>query len=162
MEILANKFTVIYTSMKKKPYDLLDQRKTDYDIDYQDFKRSIGELQVNFNTFFRDVSNMLICFNTGVLYSTEKLPTKIQWNCYCLWLVPQDVLLSRQTLATNIFATGKWWHFIRVCCFQIHLNSWQAPGLECHLWEGKAISSCKGHFQWKITVIRKLLKGHQG
>ena len=78
MEILANKFTVIYTSMKKKPYDLLDQRKTDYDIDYQDFKRSIGELQVNFNTFFRDVTNMLICFNTGVLYSTEKLPTKIQ------------------------------------------------------------------------------------
>jgi dynein heavy chain len=51
MEIMANKFTVIYTSMKKKPYDLLDQRKTDYDSDYQDFKRSIGELHAQIKSF---------------------------------------------------------------------------------------------------------------
>ncbi|XP_038070084.1 dynein heavy chain 5, axonemal-like isoform X1 [Patiria miniata] len=51
MEIMANKFVVIYTSMKKKPYDLLDQRKTDYDNDYQDFKRSIGELQAQIKAF---------------------------------------------------------------------------------------------------------------
>ena len=44
---MANRFVVIYTSMKKKPYDLLDQRKTDYDNDYQDFKRSISELHVS-------------------------------------------------------------------------------------------------------------------
>ena len=47
MEMMANRFTVIYTSMKKKAYDPLDQRKAEYDSDYAEFKRSINELQVS-------------------------------------------------------------------------------------------------------------------
>ena len=46
LEVMANRFGVIVTVMKKKPYDFLDQRKTDFDIDYDEFKRQIQELHV--------------------------------------------------------------------------------------------------------------------
>lgn len=46
METMANRFNVIYTSMKKKPYDPLDQRKADFDDDFAEFKRQVSELQV--------------------------------------------------------------------------------------------------------------------
>ncbi len=46
MELMANKFQVIVTSMRKKPYDYLDQRKMDFDSDYEDFKRLIQDLHV--------------------------------------------------------------------------------------------------------------------
>lgn len=32
--------------MKKKPYDFLDQRKAEFDEDFDEFKRSVGELHV--------------------------------------------------------------------------------------------------------------------
>lgn len=47
MELMANKFQVIVTQMRKKPYDYLDQRKTDFDQDFEDFKRQINELHVS-------------------------------------------------------------------------------------------------------------------
>lgn len=47
MELLANKFAVIVTSMKKKPYDFLDQRKAEFDQDFDDFKRQISDLHVS-------------------------------------------------------------------------------------------------------------------
>ena len=43
---MANKFQVIVTQMRKKPYNFLDQRKMDFDNDFEDFKRQIGELHV--------------------------------------------------------------------------------------------------------------------
>ena len=46
LEILWNKFQLIMTTMKKKPYDLLDYRKMDFDADFEEFKRQINELQV--------------------------------------------------------------------------------------------------------------------
>ena len=46
MEMLSAKLTVITNSIKKKPYDFLDQRKTDFDGDYEDFKRNIQDLHV--------------------------------------------------------------------------------------------------------------------
>jgi dynein heavy chain len=46
MELMANKFNVIVTSIKKKPYDFLDQRKAEFDVDFDDFKRQISELHV--------------------------------------------------------------------------------------------------------------------
>ncbi|GFO43348.1 dynein heavy chain 5, axonemal [Plakobranchus ocellatus] len=51
MELNANKFSVITTSIRKRPYDFLDQRKMEFDQDYDDFKRQIGDLHntiVNF------------------------------------------------------------------------------------------------------------------
>ncbi|KAK7469850.1 hypothetical protein BaRGS_00036128, partial [Batillaria attramentaria] len=44
MELMANKLAVIVTSMKKKPYDFLDQRRAEFDQDFEDFKRQIADL----------------------------------------------------------------------------------------------------------------------
>ena len=41
-----NKVQLIMTTMKKKPYDLLDYRKMDFDADFEEFRRQINELQV--------------------------------------------------------------------------------------------------------------------
>ena len=48
MELLAAKFNGILTSLKKKSYDFLDQRRTEFDTDYDDFKRVIQDLHVTF------------------------------------------------------------------------------------------------------------------
>jgi dynein heavy chain, axonemal len=50
MELLAAKFNGIITSLKKKTYDFLDQRRTEFDTDYEDFKRVIQDLHVNYFT----------------------------------------------------------------------------------------------------------------
>ena len=42
---------VIITTIKKKNYDFLDQRKVDFDLDYDDFKRAIQDLHVIQNSF---------------------------------------------------------------------------------------------------------------
>jgi len=46
MELLASKYQMIVASMKKRPYDFLDQRRTDFNEDFADFKRHIHELHV--------------------------------------------------------------------------------------------------------------------
>ena len=46
IEPMSSKFQTIFASVKKKPYDILDHRKTDFDIDYEDFKSSIYDLEV--------------------------------------------------------------------------------------------------------------------
>lgn len=46
IEQLNSRFNLAYTSLKKKPYDVLDQRKMDFDSDYDDFKRQLLELNV--------------------------------------------------------------------------------------------------------------------
>ncbi|CAH1780133.1 unnamed protein product, partial [Owenia fusiformis] len=51
MEMMAAKFNVIVTSMKKKPYDYLDQRKMDFDSDFEEFKRSIQDLHSTITSF---------------------------------------------------------------------------------------------------------------
>ena len=45
--MMFNKFQVIVTQMKKKPYDYLDQRKMEFDADFEDFKRQINDLHVS-------------------------------------------------------------------------------------------------------------------
>ena len=51
MDLLNNKFSVIKTSIRKRPYDFLDQRKMEFDQDYEDFKRQISELHVRLSSF---------------------------------------------------------------------------------------------------------------
>ncbi|XP_064611990.1 dynein axonemal heavy chain 5-like isoform X2 [Liolophura sinensis] len=51
MEQMTSKFQVIVTQMKKKPYDYLDQRKTEFDADFEEFKRQIGELHSTITGF---------------------------------------------------------------------------------------------------------------
>jgi dynein heavy chain len=45
---MANRFSVIQTQIRKKPYDFLDQRKQEFAGDYDDFQRQIKELHVSF------------------------------------------------------------------------------------------------------------------
>ncbi len=47
IETLHNRFQVTIAGMKKKPYDLLDQRKSDFDGDYEEFKRQVAEIRVS-------------------------------------------------------------------------------------------------------------------
>ena len=49
LELQANRFHVIVTAMRKKPYDFLDQRKMEFDSDYDEFKRQIQELHVSYS-----------------------------------------------------------------------------------------------------------------
>ena len=48
MELLMSRFNMLITSFKKKPYDCLDQRKNDFEVDYIEFKRSVQEIYVIF------------------------------------------------------------------------------------------------------------------
>ena len=46
LEPYSSRFQQIFTSIKKKPYDVLDQRKTEFDVDFDDFSRQLGDLEV--------------------------------------------------------------------------------------------------------------------
>lgn len=46
VDLLAAKFNGTVNTLRKKTYDFLDQRKQEFDSDYEDFKRGIQELQV--------------------------------------------------------------------------------------------------------------------
>ncbi|XP_077985364.1 dynein axonemal heavy chain 8-like [Glandiceps talaboti] len=51
IDAMASKFQHLYTGVKKKPYDILDHRKTDFDNDYEDFKRQISNLEYHLQCF---------------------------------------------------------------------------------------------------------------
>lgn len=46
IETLHSRFQLIVSGMKKKPYDILDQRRTDFDADLVEFKRSTLDVRV--------------------------------------------------------------------------------------------------------------------
>ncbi|CAF0723345.1 unnamed protein product [Didymodactylos carnosus] len=54
-----SKFNIIVLSMKKKDYDYLDQRKQDFDLDYDEFKRSIQDLHNGINEFLDKIFNAI-------------------------------------------------------------------------------------------------------
>ena len=45
IEALANRFNSIVSVVKKKPYNPLDHRKMEFNIDFEDFLRQIAELE---------------------------------------------------------------------------------------------------------------------
>lgn len=46
IDIMAIKFKNIYQSVQKKKYDILDPRKTEFDVDFADFMTKIENLEV--------------------------------------------------------------------------------------------------------------------
>ena len=52
IEQLGSRFNVTFSTLKKKPYDVLEHRKTDFDSDYEDFKRQVTELDVSIHSIF--------------------------------------------------------------------------------------------------------------
>ena len=47
MDSITLKFQTIYNKMKKKPYNILDHRKRDFEYDFADFKRQVTDLEVH-------------------------------------------------------------------------------------------------------------------
>ena len=47
IDILAIKFKNIHQGVKKKQYDILDPRRTDFDTDFLDFMTKISALEVS-------------------------------------------------------------------------------------------------------------------
>lgn len=47
IEAYHNRFNLAVTALRKKPYDILDQRKSDFDLDFDEFKRTVKELTVS-------------------------------------------------------------------------------------------------------------------
>ena len=52
MELMSNKFQVIVTSMRKKPYNYIDQRKMEFEADFEEFNRQIGDLHVGLENIY--------------------------------------------------------------------------------------------------------------
>ena len=48
IDMMNAKFQLIFTTVKRKPYDMLDYRKTEFDSDFEEFKRQISDLEVFF------------------------------------------------------------------------------------------------------------------
>ena len=46
IDTYKNRFNVLVSNIKKKSYDPLDHRKKDFDIDYEDFKVQLKDLEV--------------------------------------------------------------------------------------------------------------------
>ncbi|KAM9353790.1 dynein axonemal heavy chain 5 isoform 3-T3 [Symphorus nematophorus] len=51
LETMATRFQAIVLNMKKKHYSFLDQRKTDFDVDYEEFCKSTSELHNQLKSF---------------------------------------------------------------------------------------------------------------
>ena len=46
IEVICNRFQLLVSGMRKKPYDLLDQRKSDFDADFEEFKKNTLDILV--------------------------------------------------------------------------------------------------------------------
>ena len=47
IETFNSRFGLLSSGLKKKPYDVLDHRKDDFDADYEDFKIQLKDLDVS-------------------------------------------------------------------------------------------------------------------
>lgn len=47
IDIMAIKFTNIYRNVQMKQYDILDPRKTDFDVDFADFMAKVEGVEVS-------------------------------------------------------------------------------------------------------------------
>ncbi|KAJ3091620.1 Dynein heavy chain 5, axonemal [Quaeritorhiza haematococci] len=51
MDMIIKRFTNIMMQMQRKPYDILDHRKMEYDSDYATFKKQISDLEASLQQF---------------------------------------------------------------------------------------------------------------
>lgn len=47
IEQLNSRFQLALTTLKKKPYDILDHRKSAFDADFEDFQRQVSDINVS-------------------------------------------------------------------------------------------------------------------
>lgn len=59
VEPLVSKLNHIVSAVKKKTYDILDHRKTEFDSDFDEFKRQVIDLELQLQSFIdSSISNM--------------------------------------------------------------------------------------------------------
>ena len=68
IETIHSRFQLLVTGMKKKPYDLLEHRKTDFDTDFEEFKRQSVDIKVTHRSPVYSTYNE-VCINIDVLIS---------------------------------------------------------------------------------------------
>ena len=51
MDVIVRRFYNILTTLQRKPYDILDHRKMEYDSDYNSFKKQVTDLEINLQQF---------------------------------------------------------------------------------------------------------------
>ena len=59
IESLANRFNHIISALKKKPYNPLDHRRTEFNTDYEEFQRQISELEEQLGSFMASSFNQV-------------------------------------------------------------------------------------------------------
>eukprot|EP00794_Sanderia_malayensis_P018805 gene18805-20701_t len=74
IDMLYAKFQLITTTMKKKPYDLLDYRKMDFDTDIEEFKRQIADLEIQLTNFMEAIFNKI-----GNMPTALQAITRFEW-----------------------------------------------------------------------------------
>ncbi|TFK09311.1 guanine nucleotide-binding protein G(I)/G(S)/G(O) subunit gamma-4 [Platysternon megacephalum] len=104
IDILAIKFKNIYQSVQKKQYDILDPRKTEFDVDFVDFMTKIESLEVQIQTF------MNTCFGRilSSQHSVQLLQRFQKLNMPCLQQeIAHTVGLILQHYVAELEATKK-------------------------------------------------------
>lgn len=104
MEVMAGKFALSVTQIRKKPYDFLDQRKMDFDQDYDEFKRQISELHVGFRVYINAHSNFLLSIISCSLHtdSGAKVACAVHW---CINMVASAPVLSTGSISLETRAS---------------------------------------------------------
>lgn len=69
IDTFNSRFNLLVTTIKKKPYEILDQRKMDFDIDYDEFKRQLTDLNVSHTMGDRYIIDVCVTMVTGSITS---------------------------------------------------------------------------------------------
>ena len=69
IDTFNSRFNLLVTTIKKKPYEILDQRKMDFDIDYDEFKRQLTDLNVSHTMGYRYIIDVCVTMVTGSVTS---------------------------------------------------------------------------------------------
>lgn len=69
IDTFNSRFNLLVTTIKKKPYEILDQRKMDFDIDYDEFKRQLTDLNVSHTMGDRYIIDVCVTMVTGSVTS---------------------------------------------------------------------------------------------
>ena len=69
IDTFNSRFNLLVTTIKKKPYEILDQRKMDFDIDYDEFKRQLTDLNVSHTMGDRYIIDVCVTMVIGSVTS---------------------------------------------------------------------------------------------
>ncbi|XP_004624242.1 dynein heavy chain 8, axonemal [Octodon degus] len=107
IDIMAIKFKNIYQGVKKKQYDILDPRRTEFDTDFLDFMTKINSLEVQIQVFMNSTFGKILSSQQALqlLQRFQKL------NIPCLQLeINHTIERILQCYVAELEATKKLYH----------------------------------------------------